>query len=284
MVKRISLLLLSVFSVLHTVGQDINQRGEKMVKKLEIYNYDTHNDLFAVSEIVYGYGKDRKMNSVSKHTVENAGCDIRKRKDNLISTVTYKLVNGNLTKITKGSDGSGGKKHTFFVDDKYNVLSQKEWLIYVESYIRYDYGYDENNKLCEISYRFYDKNEKNGEYHPRHNEYVYYIDWINGCGYIDDYESEFSDYINDTNICFEIFFYIGDARMLFDDRGFIYSSEWFGMKSNRLMSEVITDDRTDNVYKMEYFYEKNGNINEIKMYHVEGNKEKKIRKIIKIWY
>jgi hypothetical protein len=264
------------FVVLSVTGQQKNNKGEKMVAKLDILNYDIHNRIYEKSVISYTYS-NKKMETVSKHTTSKYGGDIRESNDNDESDISYTLTNGRIKRVPVRNETEGPFVYTLNKDGK--VIERKERLNRNE-YIGYNYDYDENNRLVYISKSFY-RRDSNSGYEPGSNVYSWAIEWKDGNGYVDCFDMKYSAANNDTNINLNVFHFVGNIGTgVFDDDGFEHSAEWYGMKSSKLLDEVTLYSSN---YKMKYIYDNKKNLTEIVMLSVKDGKES-VRKNIKVYY
>jgi hypothetical protein len=110
------------------------------------------------------------------------------------------------------------------------------------------------------------------------------IKWINGNMYVDGFELSYSEDINDLNINSSVFLLLGSHCILFGDKAFEHSSEWFGMKSCNLLNETLYINGVLKYhYRIENNFDEHGNLNEIVVY-IEEKNNWRLRKVIKISY
>jgi hypothetical protein len=110
------------------------------------------------------------------------------------------------------------------------------------------------------------------------------IKWLNGNMYVDGFQLTYSENINDLNINPSVFLLLGSHCMLFGDKAFEHSAEWFGMKSHNLLNETLYINGVLKYhYRIENNFDEHGNLNEIVVY-IEEKNNWRLRKVIKISY
>lgn len=266
-------IFLSVLLGITTVvsAQKVNNRGEKIVSKIEILNYAyKRGNLYEKSVIDYQY-KNSHIYRVNKYTIDCTGGDIRTGKNRFFNDM-YEISNNSLRKIYRRDNKDNEKQdfdcENFLVKTKRIHFSDAE----VSGYIKYDYLYD-NNYILFMKYRWYvkyhyEKNLKGGE-----DKYEIKFEWCKNNMYVDRFNMSYSNKINDTNIDFATFLMFSDNRGLFGNDGFIYSTELFGNKSVNLIKN-IKGFEIENIFF-------NNNLTEIR---VIRSKDKILCKAIKVYY
>ena len=102
--------------------------------------------------------------------------------------------------------------------------------------------------------------------------------------YVDGFQLTYSENINDLNINPSVFLLLGSHCMLFGDKAFEHSAEWFGMKSNNLLDETLyVSEPLMYQYHIDNNFDERGNLNEIVVFRIENSKWR-LRKVIKISY
>jgi hypothetical protein len=279
--KKIILLLVCLTS-LTVSAQRRNSNGEKMVSKLEINNYNIDDELYEKSVISYIYNND-KLVKLDNFITTSLG-DIRTSKNTDSYHVTFTYNNGKISKpVPKyGADCVYGYEYVLNSNSKVKTVREKFVKDNSYSYIQYDYRYDDYGKLSLMYYQWYNKHGR--IYESEDDIERTSIKWLNGNMYVDGFQLTYSEDINDLNINPSVFLLLGSHCMLFGDKAFEHSAEWFGMKSHNLLNETLY---IDGVLKYHYRIENNiderGNLNEIVVIRIENSKWR-LRKVIKISY
>ena len=270
--RKLFLFLLLTLSI-QLFAQKKNSRGEKLVSTIEILNYDKKDRLFEKSTIRYVYKKDW-VRTVDKHTVARYGGDIRTGE-----TVSFDdgyIFNSGSLERTKYSGGDKTYDWAFVFYEYGLIKSERHYFgsSKIDGYVKFNYLYDENDRIQFMRYRWYAKYDGEIKMKPGEDKYEIKFIWENNNMFIDGFDMSYSDIKNDTNIDFTTFFIIGDNRQLFDDKGFIYSTELYGEKSLNVLTVF-------NNFSIESIIDNNGNISEIQVINTSNNK---LRKHILIHY
>ena len=276
------ILFLVCFTSLAVSAQRRNANGEKIVSKLEIYNYNIDDELYKKSVISYVYQNNKLVKL--DNLITSSSSDIRTNKDVDSYHVTFTYNNGKIYKpVPKyGADCVYGYEYILNSDSKVKTVREKFVKENSYSYIQYDYRYNDYGKLSLMYYQWYDKRGRT--YEPEDDIERTPIKWVDGNMYVDGFELTYSEDINDLNINPSVFLLLGSHYMLFGDKAFEHSVEWFGMKSNNLLNETLYINGVLKYhYRIKNNFDEHGNLNEIVLYKEENNKWS-LRKIIKITY
>jgi hypothetical protein len=275
------ILLLVCLTSLTVSAQHKNANGEKMVSKLEIYNYKI-DKLYEKSVISYVYRNDKLVKLDNSITFSSG--DIRTSKDTDSYHVTFTYNNGKIYKpVPKyGADCDYAYEYILNNDSKVKTVREKFIQGNTHGYVQYDYKYNDYGKLSLMYYQWYDKHGH--IYEPEDEIERTPIKWVDGNMYIDKFNLTYSKYTNDLNINPSVFLILGSFCVLFGDKAFEYSAEWFGMKSYNLLNESVYVSGTMKYhYRIENNFDEHGNLNEIVVY-IEEKNNWQLRKVIKISY
>jgi len=277
--KKIILFLICLTS-LTVSAQRRNVNGEKMVSKLEIYNYKI-DELYEKSVISYVYRNDKLVKI--DNFITSSSSDIRTSKNTISYHVTLTYNNGKIYKpVPYNEDCNYAYDYILNSNSKVKTVREKFKQGNTYGYIQYDYRYNDYGKLSLMYYQWYNKHGRiyESEDDIERNQ----IKWVDGNMYLDKFELTYSEDINDLNINPSTFLVLGSFCVLFDDKAFEYSSEWFGMKSHNLLNEsVYVSGPLKYHYRIENNFDEHGNLIEIVVYK-ETNSKWWIRKVIKINY
>ena len=276
------ILFLVCFTSLVVSAQRRNVNGEKIVSKLEIYNYNIDDELYEKSVISYIYNND-KLVKLDNFITTSLG-DIRTSKNTDSYHVTFTYNNGKISKpVPKyGADCVYGYEYVLNSNSKVKTVREKFVKDNSYSYIQYDYRYDDYGKLSLMYYQWYNKHGR--IYESEDDIERTSIKWLNGNMYVDGFQLTYSENINDLNINLSVFLLLGSHCMLFGDKAFEHSAEWFGMKSNNLLNETLYINGVLKYhYRIENNFDEHGNLNEIVVY-IEEKNNWQLRKVIKISY
>ena len=276
----VSLLLFACGITCH--AQRRNTNGEKMVSKLEIDNYNIDDELYEKSVISYVY-QNNKLVKLDNLITTSLG-DIRTSKNTDSYHVTFTYNNGKISKpVPKyGADCVYGYEYVLNSNSKVKTVREKFVKDNSYSYIQYDYRYDDYGKLSLMYYQWYNKHGR--IYESEDDIERTSIKWLNGNMYVDGFQLTYSENINDLNINPSVFLLLGSHCMLFGDKAFEHSAEWFGMKSHNLLDETLYIDGVLKYhYRIDNNFDERGNLNEIVVFRIENSKWR-LRKVIKISY
>lgn len=274
------ILFLVCFTSLVVSAQRRNANGEKIVSKLEIYDYKI-DKLYKKSVISYVYQNNKLVKL--DNFITSSSSDIRTSKDTYSYHVTLTYNNGKIYKpVPYNEDCNYAYEYILNDNSKVKTVREKFKQGNTYGYIQYDYRYNNYGKLSLMYYQWYDKHGH--IYEPEDEIERTPIKWVDGNMYIDKFNLTYSKYTNDLNINPSVFLILGSFCVLFGDKAFEYSAEWFGMKSYNLLNESVYVSGTMKYhYRIENNFDGYDNLNEIVVYK-EKNGEWLVRKVIKISY
>lgn len=269
------ILLLTVLVSVNCFSQHLNSNGEKIVSKLEIENYNVTNELFEKSTIKYAYSDDKLVATI-KMTISALG-DIETSEYKDTFCLMYSYSNGKITRSAPKANIDHTIGYNLFLNthDKVIKIQKKFKEFNVERYVNYHYEYSDYDRLTLIRKEY--NNGKTDMFLP--------ISWVGGNMFIDDeFELTYSEYENDLNINPSVFLFVYDKYDLFNENGFEFSTEWFGMKSDNLLSDIVmTNGYQEYKYHIENLFDENENLTEIDLFRYYKGKWL-LRKVINIHY
>jgi hypothetical protein len=234
----------------------------------------------SVISYVYQNNKLVKLDNL----ITSSTSDIRVSKNTVSYHVTFTYKNGKIYKpVPKyGADCDYVYEYILNGDSKVKTVREKFIQGNTYGYIQYDYRYDDYGKLSLMYYQWYNKHGR--IYESEDDIERTSIKWFNGNMYVDGFQLTYSENINDLNINPSVFLLLGSHCMLFGDKAFEHSSEWFGMKSHNLLDETLyISEPLIYQYHIDNNFDERGNLNEIVVFRIENNKWR-LRKVIKISY
>ena len=228
------ILFICILICINTNAQQKNAKGEKIVTSVEVENYSQKGNLYEKSTIIYKYYDYNKLISINKHTIMAIGEDIRKTNDKDSFNVSLTLKGNILTRTVPKFDFLEGMKYEYTLNSNGTIRMLKKRM--PGSYIKYDYGYDDEGKLVDYCCEWYVKHGK--EYRPIDKKDSIVFTWIDGNMYYKRCHFEYSDDINDTNLNLSLFLMENGNLTSDNSDGFDYSSKWYEMKSKNLLKYV----------------------------------------------